>query len=54
MVESKLPELPAEEQQSESYHDLAVELLHFYQEFDPYGYREMCIRDSAEAEPQPW
>lgn len=39
-VESKLQELPAEEQQSESYHDLAVELLHFYQEFDPYGYRD--------------
>ena len=27
-VESELHELPAEEKQSEPYHDLAVELLH--------------------------
>ena len=50
VVESKLPELPAEEQQSESYHDLAVELLHFYQEFDPYGYRDSMELGETDAD----
>jgi N12 class adenine-specific DNA methylase/adenine-specific DNA methylase len=50
VVESKLPELPAEEQQSESYHDLAAELLHFYQEFDPYGYRDSMELGETDAD----
>lgn len=50
VVESKLPELPAEEQQSESYHDLAVELLHFYQEYDPYGYRDSMELGETDAD----
>lgn len=50
VVESKLPELPAEEQQSESYHDLATELLHFYQEFDPYGYRDSMELGETDAD----
>ena len=50
VVESKLPELPAEEQQSESYHDLAVELLNFYQEFDPYGYRDSMELGETDAD----
>ena len=33
-------EIPAEEKQSNHYHDLAVELLHFYKEYDPYDYRD--------------
>lgn len=50
VVESKLPELPAEEQQSESYHDLVVELLHFYQEYDPYGYRDSMELGETDAD----
>ncbi len=34
------PEIPAEEKQSNHYHDLAAELLHFYKEYDPYDYRD--------------
>lgn len=33
-------EIPVEEKQSNHYHDLAVELLHFYKEYDPYDYRD--------------
>ncbi|MBR9946160.1 DEAD/DEAH box helicase family protein [Clostridiaceae bacterium Marseille-Q4145] len=33
-------EIPAEEKQSNHYHDLASELLHFYKEYDPYDYRD--------------
>ena len=50
VVESKLPELPDEEKQSESYHDLAVELLHFYQEYDPYGYRDSMELGETDAD----
>ena len=36
----ELPETPAEEKQSDPYHDLAAGLLRFYQEYDPYDYRD--------------
>ena len=34
------PEIPSKEKQSNHYHDLASELLHFYKEYDPYDYRD--------------
>ncbi len=36
----ELPEIAAEEKQSDPYHDLAIRLLRFYQEYDPYDYRD--------------
>ena len=35
-----IPEIPSKEKQSNHYHDLASELLHFYKEYDPYDYRD--------------
>ena len=37
---SELREIPVEEKQTDPYHDLAAGLLHFYQEYDPYDYRD--------------
>lgn len=37
---SELREIPVEEKQTDPYHDLAAGLLHFYQEHDPYDYRD--------------
>ena len=37
---SELWEIPVEEKQTDPYHDLAAGLLHFYQEYDPYDYRD--------------
>ncbi|WP_433418920.1 SNF2-related protein [Dysosmobacter sp.] len=42
-LEPTKPELPmasAEEKQPDPYHDLAAGLLRFYQEYDPYDYRD--------------
>ena len=36
----ELPVTPAEERQPNPYHDLATRLLRFYQEYDPYDYRD--------------
>ena len=36
----ELPMAPAEEKQPDPYHDLAAGLLRFYQEYDPYDYRD--------------
>lgn len=37
---SELREIPVEEKQTDPYHELAAGLLHFYQEYDPYDYRD--------------
>ena len=37
---SELREIPVEEKQTDPYHDLAAGLLHFYQEYDHYDYRD--------------
>lgn len=37
---SELREIPVEEKQTDPYHDLAAGILHFYQEYDPYDYRD--------------
>ena len=37
---SELREIPVEEKQTDPYHDLAAGLLQFYQEYDPYDYRD--------------
>ena len=37
---SELREIPVEEKQTDPYHDLAAWLFHFYQEYDPYDYRD--------------
>ena len=37
---SELREIPVEEKQTDPYHDLAAGHLHFYQEYDPYDYRD--------------
>ena len=39
-VQEELPAIPAETEPSDPYHDLAERLLHFYQEYDPYDYRD--------------
>ena len=36
----ELPMAPAEEKQPDPYHNLAAGLLRFYQEYDPYDYRD--------------
>ncbi len=38
--QAELPAIPAETETDAPYHNLAVELLHFYQEYDPYNYRD--------------
>lgn len=44
-----LPVIPAETENAAPYHDLAAELLHFYQEYDPYNYRgNMELGDTDE------
>ena len=46
---SELREIPVEEKQTDPYHDLAAGLLHFYQEYDPYDYRDnMELGDTDE------
>lgn len=39
-VQEEMPSIPAETEPSDPYHDLAERLLHFYQEYDPYDYRD--------------
>ncbi len=47
--QAELPAIPAETETATPYHDIAIELLHFYQEYDPYGYRDnMELGDTDE------
>lgn len=38
--QAELPGIPAETETANPYHTLAAELLRFYQEYDPYDYRD--------------
>lgn len=47
--QAELPAIPAETETATPYHDIAIELLYFYQEYDPYGYRDnMELGDTDE------
>ncbi len=45
-----LPTSEITDEKAPSYHDLAVEFLRFYQEFDPYGYRDDMGVGQSDAE----